>query len=116
MYREDQNIPFMIRHPSIRASRTADALASHLDFIPTLLGLAGIKEADWRAVYPMLKGCDLTPVLSAASAHEKGPREDHFALWTSLAHLSSEAVLSFSAIEKAKGSIEKIKPTNFFPR
>ncbi len=113
MYREDQNVPLLIRHPEITASRSVEALASHLDILPTMLGLAGIDEAQWRRVYPMLKGHDLSPVLSAASSQEQGPRQAHFAQWTSLAHLSRETVMNFSAIEKAKSPIEKMKAVDF---
>uniref|UniRef100_UPI0030D93977 sulfatase-like hydrolase/transferase n=1 Tax=uncultured Parvibaculum sp. TaxID=291828 RepID=UPI0030D93977 len=53
MYREDQNVPLMIRHPDVKKAREVEALASQLDIAPTLLALAGVSDAERRTAYPI---------------------------------------------------------------
>ena len=109
MYREDQNVPLMIRHPDVKKAREVEALASQLDIAPTLLALAGVSDAERRTAYPMLKGHDLSPVLTASGTDEgAGPRDAHLAQWTSLVHLSEETMRGFAAVQKAQGPLAKI--------
>ena len=41
-HEESCHVPFMIRHPEIKAPRSSDALFASIDIYPTLCGLAGI--------------------------------------------------------------------------
>jgi len=40
-YREQNNVPLIIKHPDVTGDRTCDALTSHLDLVPTILRSAG---------------------------------------------------------------------------
>jgi uncharacterized sulfatase len=57
MYEEITNIPFIIRAPGASAGVASQALASHLDIVPTMLELAGVEIAD------ELHGTSLVPAL-----------------------------------------------------
>jgi arylsulfatase len=63
----------VIVHPGSEGGREANALASSLDLVPTLLGFAGIGAAARASRYPFLKGEDLGAVV--ASPRVAGPRD-----------------------------------------
>jgi arylsulfatase A-like enzyme len=58
-YREQNNVPLIIKHPDGAAGTTCDSLTSHLDLVPTILGCTGLGDADAGD----LPGHDITPVL-----------------------------------------------------
>ena len=62
MYEEICNVPFIVRVPGGPSGAVSDALASHLDVIPTMLHLAGIERPEW------LQGTSLLPVLHDPTA------------------------------------------------
>ncbi|KAI1461047.1 arylsulfatase [Annulohypoxylon moriforme] len=45
-YREDTNMPLIVRGPQVKANATSDAPSVHYDFPPTFLEIAGVKSAD----------------------------------------------------------------------
>ncbi|KAI1330225.1 arylsulfatase [Xylariaceae sp. FL0255] len=46
-FREDSNIPFIVRGPGIPANKTSDLPSAHLDLAPTFLEIAGVAQKDW---------------------------------------------------------------------
>jgi len=71
-YREQLHVPMWVRHPGHTASAglTCQALTSHLDITPTILGLAGVSDDQRRKIAPQLKGKDFSSALaSPESAH-----------------------------------------------
>jgi arylsulfatase len=109
IYRENQNVPLFVRHPDIANGREIDALASHIDLAPTLLAFAGIGETDRADAYPLLKGVDLSPALTAVgSAIGDGPRAAVLMQWTSLIHLSERTARNFARIQAAEGPRGKL--------
>ncbi|MDX2380928.1 MAG: sulfatase-like hydrolase/transferase [Acidimicrobiia bacterium] len=67
-YREQNNVPLVVKHPDGAAGVTRDALTSHLDLVPTILGCTGLEGIDTSE----LPGHDVTPVLAdgvAADVH-----------------------------------------------
>jgi arylsulfatase A-like enzyme len=44
-FREQVNVPLVISHPDLDGGSSSDALTSHLDLVPTIIGLTGL-EAD----------------------------------------------------------------------
>ncbi|KAI1210551.1 arylsulfatase [Annulohypoxylon truncatum] len=52
-YREDTNMPLIIRGPQIKANATSNAPSAHTDFAPTFLEIAGVNSADFP---PFLDG------------------------------------------------------------
>lgn len=71
MYEESIHVPLIIHNPRLfPKSESTDTLTSHVDILPTLLGLAGIDEQDIQAklskehteVYPLV-GRNLKPLV-----------------------------------------------------
>lgn len=71
-YEEAIHVPFIIHSPKLFSGRNStEMLTSHVDIVPTLLGLANIDEAkaqkilstDHTEVHPLV-GRDLTPLIS----------------------------------------------------
>jgi len=62
-YREQNNVPLVIKHPGGEAGTTCDSLTSHLDLVPTILGCTGLDSVDSSD----LPGHDVTPVLSGGA-------------------------------------------------
>ncbi|WP_054310762.1 sulfatase-like hydrolase/transferase [Mesorhizobium sp. 1M-11] len=74
VYAEALHVPVVIRDPRLAAqdSRQVDAVTSHIDILPTVLGLAGVDAAERHAIHsrlaqrrpvPPLPGIDLTPLI-----------------------------------------------------
>ena len=86
-YREQLNVPLWVRHPGHAASagQTCQAVISHLDITPSILGLAGVSDDQRRSIAPKLKGKDFSSKLtSPASAGENDVREGalyNFNMW-----------------------------------
>lgn len=72
-YQESIHLPFHIVHPDARPGQHCIALTSHIDVVPTLLAMAGVRpERVSELAGRDLPGKDLTPLLSdpgAASLH-----------------------------------------------
>ena len=78
-YQEAIHVPVVVQSAAINPDtemRQVDAITSHVDILPTLLGLAGVTEqeaAQIRArlqkdhVVPLLPGTNLTPVITGTS-------------------------------------------------
>lgn len=82
-YAEALHVPVLIRDPRLAGSdsesvpaggalRQIDAVTSHVDILPTVLGLAGVDQAERAAIHrrlaerrpvPPLPGIDLTPLI-----------------------------------------------------
>jgi len=69
-YQEQNHVPFIIYHPDIPGGRKCEALTSHLDLIPTILGMTGAEKKQKKNVKESLKGNDFSPLLEAP---EKAP-------------------------------------------
>ncbi len=64
-YEENSKVPFIIVHPDYPAG-TSDVLTSHLDLLPTLMGLTGLPEAQRKEAVKGLPGHDFSGTLSQA--------------------------------------------------
>jgi len=62
-YEENAHVPFVIVHPEHRGA-TSDVLTSHLDVLPTMVGLTRAPEAQRRAAVAGLPGHDFSAVLA----------------------------------------------------
>ena len=68
-YRETNHLPLHIVHPDVAGGQQCRSLSSHIDFVPTLLSMAGVTpdraaEVAGRA----LPGKDLSPLLAGAGS------------------------------------------------
>jgi arylsulfatase len=64
IYKETVRVPFIVRHPDIQRGGETSALACGLDLAPTLLGFAGVEEAERRQRYPALRGIDVRAAIA----------------------------------------------------
>ncbi len=78
-YKEQLHVPFWIRHPThaVSAGKQCQSLTSHLDIVPTILGLAGVKGKRLQKLAPALKGKDLSPLLASPALAEKNAIRDN---------------------------------------
>ncbi|MCY1022483.1 sulfatase-like hydrolase/transferase [Pyxidicoccus sp. MSG2] len=84
-YQEALHVPVVFRHPSLNsdlAPRQVEALTSHVDMVPTLLGLMGVQGKDLemareqlrlQRVVPPFVGTDLTPVVKGEDSVVREP-------------------------------------------
>ncbi len=63
-YREQDHVPLVIKHPDGPQGSTVDALTSHVDLVPTILGCVGQEPSD----VDDLPGRDITPALFGGSS------------------------------------------------
>jgi arylsulfatase len=71
-FQETVNVPLVIADPRHPGGNRTDAVGSHLDLVPTILAFAGLSEDERRKRYPLLKGHDLSGVVSDPAT--VGPR------------------------------------------
>lgn len=63
-YEEDNHVPFIIVHPGVKGGQICRAVTTHVDIVPTVLGLAGIPETKRNAIAKDLVGKDITQLLA----------------------------------------------------
>ena len=89
MYRENLNIPLVIRHPEIKKPSKSNALMSGVDFVPTLLGLVG---EDYKNIDHRLKGYDYSGIVTNVEHEER-----------------EEILVCFSNTTQGNSRLEKIR-------
>jgi arylsulfatase len=62
-YEQNSKVPFIIDHPDFPAG-TSDVLTSHLDILPTMIGLTGLPESQRKEAMAGLPGQDFSSSLS----------------------------------------------------
>jgi len=63
-YEENVHVPLIIAHPAAKAGATCTALTSHLDLVPTFVGLTGLPNSKRPAVVKDLPGHDFSALLA----------------------------------------------------
>jgi arylsulfatase len=63
-YEANAHVPLVIAHPAAKAGATCSALTSHLDLLPTFVGMTGVPEANWPADVKALPGRDFSSLLA----------------------------------------------------
>ncbi|WP_031480113.1 sulfatase-like hydrolase/transferase [Maridesulfovibrio frigidus] len=62
-YQEQDNVPFIVYHPDIKGGKKCKSITSHLDLIPTILGMTGSDKKLEKKITDPLKGNDFSPLL-----------------------------------------------------
>ena len=62
-YRQQNHVPMLIVHPEVPGGQRCHELTSHLDIVPTVIGLTGKPTTAVADTMARLKGKDLTPLL-----------------------------------------------------
>jgi arylsulfatase len=63
-YEENAHVPLIIAHPAAKAGATCLALTSHLDLLPTFVGLTGLPDANRPQTVKALPGHDFSALLA----------------------------------------------------
>lgn len=64
-YREQNNVPLVIAHPEFEGGRDCQAVTTHIDLLPTMIGFAGLSVDEKAKVGDGLPGHDLGDLLPA---------------------------------------------------
>jgi arylsulfatase len=64
-YEANAHVPLVIAHPAAKAGSACSALTSHLDLLPTFVGMTGTPEASRPADVKALPGHDFSSLLAA---------------------------------------------------
>jgi arylsulfatase len=67
-YREQNNVPLVIRHPGFAGGKRCQAVTSHVDIAPTLIAMTGAPENLRQSIVKDLPGKDLSVLLADPSA------------------------------------------------
>src|SRR5262249_13314747 len=67
-YQEQTHVPFIISHPALAPGATCSAVTSHVDLVPTLVGLTGRDPQAAGALLDQAIGKDFSPLLAAPEA------------------------------------------------
>ncbi len=71
-YEQMAHVPFIVSHPNREAGKECEALTSHIDLLPTIVGLSGRSQSLRKQVTAGMSGRDLTFLLDdpeSADAH-----------------------------------------------
>jgi len=63
-YEENAHVPLIIAHPAGKAGATSSAITSHLDLLPTFVGLTGLPDAKRPQAVKALPGRDFSALLA----------------------------------------------------
>jgi len=63
-YEANAHVPLLIAHPAGKAGAVSTALTSHLDLLPTFVGLTGLPDANRPAAMKALPGRDFSALLT----------------------------------------------------
>jgi arylsulfatase A-like enzyme len=66
-YEENAHVPLIVAHPAAQAGAACSALTSHLDLLPTFLGLSGVSSDKWPGGVKDLPGHDFSALLENAA-------------------------------------------------
>jgi arylsulfatase A-like enzyme len=75
-YELNSHVPLLVTHPGYAGGKTVPALTSHLDLLPTFVGMTGLPEARRQAAVKGLPGHDFSGLLGspqAADLHANRP-------------------------------------------
>ncbi len=62
-YKEQNHVPMLVVHPAHPGGRSCKELTSHLDILPTVVGMTGKSTEPVKGVMALMKGRDISPLL-----------------------------------------------------
>lgn len=115
-YREILNVPMYVIHPDVKGGRECSSLTSHIDIVPTLLSVAGVKDNTTFAGRP-LPGCDFSNVLTnPSSAGINDVREASLFSYSGISTNDSEVIRIVAEAKAAgKNPKEAVKQSGYQP-
>jgi len=115
-YREQNNVPLVIVHPSFPGGRQCRAVTSHVDLVPTLLSLTGVGAQRAKAIAKDLPGKDLSALLAAPErAGETAMRDGALFCYNMLAYLDGDFLVKAVEHLQRGGKPADIKAAGIVP-
>jgi arylsulfatase len=100
-YREQNNVPLLIVHPSHPGGRQCRAVTSHVDLAPTLLAMTGVGAERAKVIGKDLPGKDFSALLAAADrVGETALRDGALYCFNMFAYLDGDFIVK--AVEHLK--------------
>ena len=62
-YKQQNHVPMLVVHPEIKGGQSCKEITSHIDLVPTIVGMTGKVTKPASDMMKMMKGQDLTPLL-----------------------------------------------------
>ncbi|MBW1790063.1 MAG: sulfatase-like hydrolase/transferase [Deltaproteobacteria bacterium] len=101
-YEQNVHVPMIVVHPDVKGGQTTRALTSHIDLLPTLVGLTGAPQEDTADITKGFPGRDFSKVLANPSSAQ--PDEVRPGILFNFVGLSSVDARFFTSIfEKGFG-------------
>ena len=111
-YREQNNVPFIIRHPHYPGNKKCSAVTSHVDIATTLLSMAGAKPSNSE----VLPGKDISALLAAPeTADFDSLRPGTLFNYNMFAYLDAEFLNSVAGFFASGGDPADIAKQGFRP-
>ncbi|MEO1184443.1 MAG: sulfatase-like hydrolase/transferase [Cyanobacteria bacterium J06636_27] len=109
-YQETIHLPFYIVHPDVKGGQNCQALTSHIDFVPTLLSMAGVSvERQVELAGQKLPGNDLTTLLNQSEQADINEIRDSILFtYSGLMTNDSEFFRFLSTVKNPDGGVRKV--------
>ena len=115
-YREQNNVPLIVRHPAVPGGRQCKAVTTHLDIAPTLVALTGVDAARRDTITAGLKGRDFSSLLAdPAAAKVDSVRDGALFNYNMFAYVDGDYLLRAVQHIQQGGDPKKLKDAGFTP-
>lgn len=115
-YREQNHVPLIIAHPAYAGGGQCQAVTSHLDIAPTLVGMTGVDAARRVAITQGLSGKDLSRLLAApGAAGLDAVREGSLFNYNMFAYLDGEFLNKAVAFIQKGGKPADVRAAGILP-
>lgn len=115
-YREQNNVPLVIRHPAHAGGGRCQAVTSHLDLAPTLVAFSGADAATRTTITRGLPGRDLSGLLANPAAAPLDALHDGVLFnYNMFAYLDGDYLLKAVRHIQQGGDPKKLKEAGFQP-
>lgn len=115
-YREQNNVPLIVKHPAFAGGKQCRAVTSHLDLAPTLVSLTGVEPEKRDRIVNGLVGKDFSSLLTAPeTADFNAVREGALFNYNMFAYLDGDFVYKAVAHLKQGGDPKQLKEAGIVP-
>jgi arylsulfatase A-like enzyme len=109
-YREQNNVPLVIAHPAHRGGNHCNAITSHLDIAPTLVGLTNASADKKAAITKNLPGKDFSGLLAAPEkASHSAVRDGALFCYNMFAYIDGEFLEKAASVSRQPDGKAMIK-------